>query len=125
MGGLRGTLVHLYASQRLWLSRWKGNSPTSTIGETDVPTLAALRDQWDAYRVELEDFMRFLNDENMREKFSYVDTRGQFQEQPLYQQMMHVLTHSIHHRGQASAALRLLGVEPPPIDWRVFLQERT
>jgi uncharacterized damage-inducible protein DinB len=121
-GGLRGTLVHLYASQRLWLSRWKGNSPKTSIGEDQVPTLDALREQWEAYRIELEDFMRFLSDDNMREKFSYLDTHGNFQEQPLYQQMLHVIHHATYHRGQAAAILRLLGVAPPNTDLRTFLQ---
>ena len=49
-GGIHGTLVHIYAAQWIWLSRWNGVSPTSLIGGDDIPTLAALMDRWGTLR---------------------------------------------------------------------------
>jgi uncharacterized damage-inducible protein DinB len=123
-GGLRGALVHSYAAQRLWLDRWKGNSPKALLGEAQIPTLDALRERWETYRVEFEDFIRFMNDDNMKEKFSYVDFQGKFQEMPLHLQMLHVILHAAHHRGQTLSILRQLGAQPPNTDFMTFLKEK-
>ena len=32
--------------QRVWLSRWQGNSPTTMFDSEDFPDIAALRSQW-------------------------------------------------------------------------------
>jgi uncharacterized damage-inducible protein DinB len=124
-GSLHGTLVHMYAAQRLWLDRWKGNSPKAMLGTDQIPTLDDLRTRWETYRVEFEDFIRFMNDDNMKEKFSYVDFQGQFREMPLYLQMMNVVLHTAHHRGQAAMLLRQLGAEPPETGYMTLLSEKS
>ena len=124
-GGLHGALVHIYAAQRLWLDRWKGNSPKAMLAVEQLPTLDVLKERWESYRVEFEDFIRLMNDDNMKEKFSYVDFQGQFQEMPLHLQMLNVILHAAHHRGQASMLLRQLGVEPPDTGFMTFLKEKT
>jgi len=124
-GSLHGTLVHIYAAQRLWLDRWKGNSPKAMLGADQIPTLDDLRTRWETYRIEFEDFIRFMNDDNMKEKFSYVDFQGQFREMPLHLQMLHVIMHSTYHRGQAAVLLRQIGAEPPETGLMTHLMEKS
>jgi len=46
-GGLRGTLVHIYAAQWIWYRRWQGESPSALITASDVPTLTTLQGSLD------------------------------------------------------------------------------
>ena len=123
-GSLFGTLVHTFAGHRLWMDRWKGNSPKAMVGPDRIPTLGDLQQRWEHYRVEFEDYIRLMNDDNMKEKFSYVDFQGQFREMALHWQMLHVVMHSAYHRAQAAAQLRQLGAEPPETGLMTYLMEK-
>ena len=37
---LKGMLAHIYGADRIWLTRWKGESPTRLSGDADVSSLA-------------------------------------------------------------------------------------
>ncbi len=123
-GGIRGTLVHIYAADRIWLERWKGNSPTKLVGEMETPTLRLLREQWTALRTELDSFLNSLSDEKIQAPLRYKTTEGTAQIQPLYQQMQHRVNHSTYHRGQVVTFLRQLGYKPPSTDLIVFYRQR-
>src|SRR5213594_2076850 len=75
-GGIRGTLVHILAADRIWLERWKGNSPARLMGEEEVPTLQSLKEQWGALRKELDLLLNSLTDEKVRSVHSYKTTEG-------------------------------------------------
>ena len=119
-GGIRGTLVHIFAADRIWLERWKGNSPARLVGEEQVPTLLFLMDQWTALRRELDELLNSLSDEKIQARLGYRTTEGTAQTQPLYQQMQHRINHSTYHRGQVVTFLRQLGCKPPSTDLILF-----
>jgi uncharacterized damage-inducible protein DinB len=115
-GGVRGTLVHIYAADWIWLERWKGNSPTALIKEESLPTLAALKERWNEWRDGLGAFLASLPEERLKSSWSYKDIRGTPQTEPLWQQMQHLVNHSTYHRGQVAAMLCQLGAKPPSTD---------
>ncbi|SRR5213593_214351 len=111
-GGLRGTLVHIYAAQWIWYRRWKGESPSALMTASDVPTLTALKDRWTALQREIHEFLVALTAEQLTERLSFRDTKGNPYSQPLSQLIRHVINHSTYHRGQITTMLRQLGVTP-------------
>ena len=115
-GGMRGTLVHTYSADWVWLERWKGNSPTALIKEDDIPTFSLLKQKWDAVRAERDRFVQSLNEEKIRMPLSYKNLKGDPFTEPLWQQMQHVVNHSSYHRGQVVTMLRQVGVKPVATD---------
>src|SRR5215467_2662023 len=111
-GGLRGTLVHIYAAQWIWFRRWKGESPSALVTASAIPTLPALQDRWTVLRREIHEFVVGLTAEKLSESLSYQDTKGNRYSQPLSQLIRHVINHSTYHRGQITTMLRQLGVIP-------------
>src|SRR5690606_38104896 len=43
---VRATLAHVLSAEWVWLSRWKGTSPTGLPGSWDLSTLDAIRARW-------------------------------------------------------------------------------
>ncbi len=74
-GGVRGTLTHIYAADWIWFERWKGNSPTSLIQESDFPTLVSLKEKWEGHFGEIDSFIKKLNDKKLLERWSYKDIK--------------------------------------------------
>lgn len=124
-GGVRGTLVHYYGAEWIWLERWKGTSPTDLIKEEDIPTFPQLREKWTALRQELNQFVNTLTDEQLQSPLTYKDLKGNQYTQPLWQQMQHLINHSTYHRGQVVTLLRQLGVKPVATDLIAFYRTLT
>ena len=123
-GGIRGTLVHIYGAQQVWLARWKGTSPPGLPGITEAPTRRMLGDKWHALRMELNEFVSGLSDEQLRAPLAYKDLKGNPNQQPLSNLIRHVINHSTYHRGQVTTMLRQVGVAPPPsIDLITYYRE--
>lgn len=115
-GGVRGTLVHTYGAQWIWLQRWKGTSPAQIIKAEEIPTFAGLKERWSAWRNDLHAFLDPLTEEQLQSKLTYKDIRGNQYSQPLYHQMQHLVNHSTYHRGQITTMLRQLGAKPVSTD---------
>ncbi len=115
-GGIRGTLVHYYGAEWIWLERWKGASPSSLIKEDDIPTFPLLKEKWNALRQELNHFVQSLTEEKLQSPISYKDLKGNQHTQQLWHQMQHLVNHSTYHRGQVVTMLRQLGVKPVATD---------
>jgi uncharacterized damage-inducible protein DinB len=124
-GGLRGTLVHSYGAEWIWLQRWKGTNPTALFSEQEIPTFAQLRERWTALRQDLNRFLDTLTDEQLQSPFTYADLKGNQYTQPLWQQMQHLINHSTYHRGQVVTLLRQLGVKPVSTDFIAYYRTLT
>jgi uncharacterized damage-inducible protein DinB len=122
-GGIRGTMIHTYGAEWIWLERWKGTSPTALIKEEDLPTFPLLKEKWDALRGEIDGFVRDLSDERLQAQLMYRDLKGNQYTQPLWQQMQHLINHSTYHRGQVVGMLRQVGVKPVNTDLITYFRE--
>lgn len=128
LGGIRGTLVHIYAAQLIWFTRWRGESPAALVTEADVPRLGELRDRWSMLRVRIDEFAAGLTPAALDRPFAYANTKGVSFNDPLGHQILHLINHSTYHRGQVTTLLRQIGVAPPAsIDlityWREGLEK--
>jgi uncharacterized damage-inducible protein DinB len=116
---LRDTFGHMVAVEWIWLERWLGRSPSSLISAEEFPSLAALSGRWSAVERELRAYLAGLDEEALIQPVSYNNLRGQPWSYPLWQMITHLQTHQSYHRGQVTTLLRILGVQPPPVDFLI------
>lgn len=114
---VRDTLTHLVAVEWLWLERWRGRAPRTLLAPEEFPTLAALSERWQTVEREMREYMAGLSEEALERPVTCVSTRGQTWSYTLWRMMLHLLQHQSYHRGQVTALLRQLGVQPPKVDF--------
>ncbi len=118
-----GTLVHVFAADRVWLSRIRGVPRTTFVSDADHH-LRVLQADWPALHDEWKQWAAGITDELAYAEIGYTDLKGNPWRQPLYHLVLHAVNHATHHRGQVSAFLRALGRVPPPVDLIVYYRER-
>jgi uncharacterized damage-inducible protein DinB len=118
-----GTLVHVYAADRVWFGRIEGNPPARFIDPEQDMRLEALQNDWPQLHQRWKAWAEGHNDDSLRQKLSYKDLKGNPYETPLWQIVLHVVNHGTHHRGQVSGFLRALGHTPPPLDLTAYYRE--
>jgi uncharacterized damage-inducible protein DinB len=117
-----GTLVHVYAADRVWLSRLTGAAPAPFVSEADYQ-FSVLENDWPALLDRWQKWAQALSDEGTQVVLAYKDTKGNPYSQPIWQLVLHVVNHGTHHRGQVSGFLRALGHTPPPLDLTAYHRE--
>ena len=116
---LRDTLGHMVAVEWLWLERWKGRSPKSLLPAGDFPVLDAVAKRWNAIEREMSEYLAGLDEEALARPLTYMNFQGEQWTYPLWEMIVHVLNHQSYHRGQVATLLRMLGVQPPHVDFLV------
>ena len=117
-----GTLVHVFASDRVWLHRLAGGESPTSLSDADR-TLAVLENDWPAVLERWRLWAADLTDEAAQAPLKYHDLKGNPWRQPVWQLVLHVVNHGTHHRGQVSGFLRTMGVVPPVLDLVAFYRQ--
>lgn len=118
-----GTLVHLFAADRVWLARIHGGPPD----HFSLPRgydLARLSSEWAELFGRWEGWGAALTDDSAEARISYSDSKGIPWVSPVWQIVLHVVNHGTHHRGQVSGFLRAMGRTPPVLDLIAFYRQR-
>ncbi|MBM2810070.1 MAG: DinB family protein [Chloroflexi bacterium] len=124
-GSIHGTLVHAYAADVIWHSRWQGVSPTSMLSPRDVPSLDALVARWNEHEQVVRAFVEGLSDEDVTTRvLDYRNTEGKAWSRLLWQTMAHLINHGTNHRSEVAAAATLLGHSPGDLDMIVYFNTR-
>jgi uncharacterized damage-inducible protein DinB len=110
-----GTLAHIYASDRVWLSRLAGTPFPGFVSDADR-TLATLQNDWPTLHDRWRQWASTLTEQHAQAILDYKDLKGTAWRQPVWQLVLHVVNHGTHHRGQVSGFLRAMGQTPPPVD---------
>lgn len=113
------TLVHVFAADRIWLSRIQG-SPRATFIDPEDRQLAVLQREWPVLHERWKQWAAPLTDEAAEAQLIYHDIKSNRWEQPLWQILLHVVNHGTHHRGQVSGFLRAMGHAPAALDLIAF-----
>jgi uncharacterized damage-inducible protein DinB len=66
-----GTLVHVYAADRIWLSRIRGNPPARFIDPAKDMRLDVLQDDWPKLLEEWQNWAAGLTDESLGASLRY------------------------------------------------------
>ena len=123
---LHGTLNHLLAADRIWMSRLTGAGDhperLNAILFDDLASLHAERVEEDRRII---GFVQRLEEPAFEEVLDYRTLVGTPQRQRRREILAHLFNHETHHRGQAHAILTMLGVtEPDPLDLLIMLREQ-
>lgn len=110
-----GTLVHVFAADRIWYSRVVG-PPQDFFIRPEDHSLEVLRTEWPAVHERWLAFAETITPEAAAGVIRYKDLRGNEHGQPLWQILLHMVNHGTHHRGQVSGFLRAMEHKPPTTD---------
>ena len=110
---LKGLFSHIYGADRVWLARWKGESPARIYGDADFASIADLRAGWDALEAEQRVFVEGLAEGDLVRPLDYRNTEGAQFRVALGALLQHVVNHATHHRSEAATMITLISGSPP------------
>ena len=110
---LQGMFAHLYGADSIWLTRWKGSSPTRLPGAADFASMADLRAKWDVLEAEQQAFVDGLGEADLTRMVAYKNTEGAEFSVALGPLLQHVVNHATHHRSEAATMITLISASPP------------
>jgi uncharacterized damage-inducible protein DinB len=110
---LKGMFAHMYGADRVWLTRWKGESPKRLYGDADFTSMADLRSHWDTLEAEQRAFVEGLGDADLTRPVEYRNTEGAQFRVALGPLLQHVVNHATHHRSEAATMITLISGSPP------------
>lgn len=122
-GSIHGTLNHLLLVDRLWRGRMIGTPyPADSLDQIVV----ADRDTYIRERTAEDDiiidFVESLSAEDLEGKISYSSLVGFSATDPRRTILAHMFNHATHHRGQAHDQLSQVPMDPPPLDYMIYLR---
>ncbi len=124
-GSLRGTLVHILATEIVWRLRCQeGISPTALPAESAFPTLEALVHGWQVEEDAMRAFLGSLHDDDLERVVRYTTTKGIPHENTLWTLLVHVVNHGTQFRGEAAVVLTGYGQSPGDLDLIFSLREQ-
>lgn len=122
-GSVHGMLVHIFAAEVIWLSRWNGVSPTTLRKPEEFPAWSDLQLAWHDHNGHLRSFVGALTDTLLKSDIHFKDTKGNEYAFPLGVLMMHLANHGTHHRGELAATLAMLDAPHPEDDLILYYRE--
>lgn len=123
-GSVRATLVHLLAAETLWRQRCQeGRSPSTMLGEEEVPTLPAIEARWAEEEQRMRTWVASLDDNVLAARVTYKNTKGLPFEDVLWHLLVHVVNHGTQTRSEAAVALTRFGHSPGGLDLLLYLRQ--
>jgi len=119
-----GTLVHVYAADRIWLARVRSQTLASFISDADY-SLPHLQSDWPVIQEGWQQWLDALPEDAIATPIDYKDVKGNAYQNPPWQIVLHVVNHATHHRGQISGFIRTLGIRPPALDMTAYYRSLT
>jgi uncharacterized damage-inducible protein DinB len=110
---LKGMFAHIYGADNVWLTRWKGSSPSRLWGDADFASMTGLRASWDAFEAEQRAFVEGLAEADLTRPVHYRNTEGKAFQVALGALLQHVVNHATHHRSEAATMITLISGSPP------------
>lgn len=122
-GGIHGTLVHIVASEKMWLSRWTGKPDAKFLSAAEAPTVEAVKTVWVAVGFETARFLGTMSDRKLQEAFTMKTSKGETYTHFYWQAFQHMVDHCSYHRGQVVTMMRQQGIAPPTTGLINFYRE--
>ena len=129
LGGGHPTMLalvaHMVGAERIWLIRWKCETPKGRPAWMSDPTPSVLRGALEEVERDRSAFLRSVTADDLARPISYTLMDGSGATLPLATLVRHSANHSTYHRGQLASMLRRLGAAPPSTDLLVFAVEQS
>lgn len=123
-GSVRNTMVHVLSAEWGWLSRCGGPDRGAPLNPDDYPTVDSLVASWNKVERYLREFLSTLRDEDLARIVEFAIGGGPKWSMPVGELLQHAANHGVHHRGQVSLLLRLLGQNPDNFDLLIYHAEK-
>lgn len=123
-GSIRNTLVHALSAEWGWLDRCGGPPRGPRLDAAQYPTLTTLVETWTRVERDMHAFLATLRDEDLGREIRFTLGGSAEQVMLLGQLLHHAAVHGVHHRGQVSLLLRMLGHAPGNVDMLMYFGER-
>jgi uncharacterized damage-inducible protein DinB len=122
---IHDTVVHIYAAEWVWHSRWTGVSPTTLLDPAGFPDVATIRQRWAELEGQVRSFIESAGEAGLARVYDYKLLSGAAGRSELRQMVQHFVNHASYHRGQVTTLLRQIGVQPATSqDLIAFYRER-
>jgi uncharacterized damage-inducible protein DinB len=121
---LRDTLVHTLDVEMSWRRRMRGEPKEvwdAALSPDAYPTVSDLAADWARDEVEMRQWLASLDDADV----AAIQDLGDGDRFPLWNYLMHIVTHSEQQRRDAQILLRSLGHEPPDLEFLDFADSLT
>lgn len=118
------TLAHILKADWIWLSRWKGASPTGWPAEWPLEDLASVASHWRRVAAERKAWLATLTEADLDRDIDYRNTQGEPFRSRLGEMLRHVVNHASYHRGQVTNQIRAAGGQPVATDLIRWARER-
>ena len=124
-GSIWADLVHLLDAQWYWREGAQtGNLPVKTLSPADFTDLATLRARWEQEDRLMLAYVQGLSAADLEGDVTYKWPQARPRTRPLWQILMHIYTHGVHHRSEIGRHLATLGLSPGDLDFLKFVVRR-
>jgi uncharacterized damage-inducible protein DinB len=117
-------MVHVLSAEWGWLDRCGGPKRGAPLTASDFPTAASLVDAWKKVETYVRAFLSMLREEDLSRNIEFAIGGTEKRTMPMGELLQHAANHGVHHRGQVSLLLRLLGYDPENFDILIYHAER-
>jgi uncharacterized damage-inducible protein DinB len=113
---------HIIGAQKVWLSRFETPESPST---EPWPSLASneMQAELDSLRIRWMTLLGTFTPEKLAQDLVYRNTKGQEFKTLIQDVLLHLVMHSVYHRGQVAAAVRDSGGKPAATDYIVYVRQ--
>ncbi len=123
---IRSVVVHLAWAGDLWSRRFRGESSTARVAETDWPTLdEAAQRLFDSHDRFAREILPTMTPERLASDLVYRNIQDIEYRVPRWAALRHVVNHGTYHRGQVASKLKRRGITPPATDLVLWAFEWT
>jgi uncharacterized damage-inducible protein DinB len=124
LGSIHKLMAHSMAAERVWLSRWKGATPTRIENESDFPTKADLARAWPQVHAEMLEFLGQQTPQALAGDLIARSMGGEPYAIALGHTMLHVVDHGTYHRGQLNSMIKQAGGKPVPAFYALYQKRK-
>ena len=108
-------LAHILSAERLWLDRLLAEKQTLPVWP--LFTLKDCKSEIDRLHERWKNYLTSLGEAGLSDSRTYKNTKGDTFTSKKQDILLHVIMHSVYHRGQIAADVRAAGFTPPYTDF--------
>ncbi|HST04247.1 MAG TPA: DinB family protein [Chloroflexia bacterium] len=122
-GSIHDTLAHMAQSQWLWIQRCMGESPLRLPKGEDFVDLTAIINWWNSVHADSLQYLSVITDGELERVLTYTAPDGKRHTRKIWHMLLQVPNHQTEHRSQIATMLGSMGLQVPPTDMVVYLNQ--